>query len=110
MSDFGPIILYMVPGTWLSKLESSSDKSLHNNISTIHLLRDFIWKFTQLFTFIYPRYRIIFHVWYIYTFILYSDLCRPYVRVDHINKFALLWGEAQVCLPHVCLKKNINNL
>ena len=23
------------------------------------------------------------------------------------NKFALLWGEAQLCLPYVCLKKKI---
>ena len=62
MSEFGPIIRKKTV-TWLSKFENSGDKSLHNNISTIHLLRDFIWKFTQLFTFIYPRYRIIFYVW-----------------------------------------------
>ena len=24
-----------------------------------------------------------------------------------INKFALLWGEAQLCLPYVCLQKKI---
>ena len=24
-----------------------------------------------------------------------------------LNKFALLWGEAQLCFPYVCLKKKI---
>ena len=26
------------------------------------------------------------------------------------NKFALLWGEAQLCLPYVCLYKKNNSL
>ena len=26
------------------------------------------------------------------------------------NKFALLWGEAQLCLPYVCLQKKSNDL
>ena len=25
------------------------------------------------------------------------------IIIDHKNKFALLWGEAQLCLPYVCL-------
>ena len=31
------------------------------------------------------------------------------VIVDHYKdyKFALLWGEAQLCLPYVCLQKKI---
>ena len=29
------------------------------------------------------------------------------VHIKEANNFALLWGEAQLCLPHVCLEKNI---
>ena len=34
------------------------------------------------------------------------DLCYPgTVLIKSSNKFALLWGEAQLCLPYVCLRK-----
>ena len=29
----------------------------------------------------------------------------PASRYLNTNKFALLWGEAQLCSPYVCLKK-----
>ena len=30
--------------------------------------------------------------------------------VTRHNKFVLLWGEAQLCLPYVCLKKKITKI
>ena len=29
------------------------------------------------------------------------------IQNEEMNKFALLWGEAQLCLPYVCLEENI---
>ena len=37
-----------------------------------------------------------------------GNILNIYVNTKtNTNKFALLWGEAQLCLPYVCLEKNI---
>ena len=34
----------------------------------------------------------------------YHSLCSKLtLMITNANKFALLWGEAQLCLPYVCL-------